>query len=68
MLKTECMYLESVDPRMWTPHGLCSDSAVLNSFYLETINSLQVWVGDVLVGSKFFLEISASTASKFLWK
>lgn len=37
-------------------------------FNLSTINSLQVGLDDVLVGTKFLPEISGSALSKIRWK
>lgn len=44
------------------------DSMLLNHFYLSAINSLQVWVNEVLVGRTFILGISGFALSKFIWK
>ena len=49
-------------------HMDCVLTLSLNHFYLSAINSLQVWVDDVLVGRKFLLEISGSPLSEFMWK
>lgn len=44
------------------------DSKMLNYFYLRAINSLQVWVNDVLVGRIFVLGMSCSALYKFVGK